>query len=499
MKISSGLIMWTLSASKYIVILMLVCGLIGSAHAEMDTPENTVKAFYGHIAKHECEQAVRLAIGYSRLRCEDIRSLSLGPVIKRAGETPNRVVLEFTVSYEQVSVPAESTCELGLSLSQHDGKWLVEFPPLTTHNCTAKESHATHKGSLVWSNQGIPAEKPANPVRDAGAAKVPPAEVKRPAVIPPLTQPTADGGKPAGLLQTWNADELKGQPGDERIIKLRPPDHTPPQRTQATEKLPNLAEVRFDSIRRVRLPDGKKLVALTFDLCEQADDRTGYDRSIVNTLREKKVAATFFAGGKWMRSHEDKTLQLMADPNFEIGNHGWTHGNLHVLKGQAMRDQIVWTQAEYERIWEILNRRAKSAGLEKQMAGIPRQPLTLRFPYGTCSAEALQAVNGLGLSAIQWDVVSGDAAPGLSPAQMARRVIQEAKPGSVIVFHGNGRGHGTAAALPAIIDGLTGKGFGFVTVSRLLDEGVPETAKACYETRPGDNLRYDQLFGGGTE
>jgi peptidoglycan/xylan/chitin deacetylase (PgdA/CDA1 family) len=65
---------------------------------------------------------------------------------------------------------------------------------------------------------------------------------------------------------------------------------------------------------------GDQPVALTFDLCEQADDVTGYDRRIVNRLRDEGVRATFFAGGKWMRSHEEKAQQLMADPRFEIGN-----------------------------------------------------------------------------------------------------------------------------------------------------------------------------------
>jgi len=33
----------------------------------------------------------------------------------------------------------------------------------------------------------------------------------------------------------------------------------------------------------------------------------------------------------------------------------------------------------------------------------------------------------------------------------------------------------------------------------LLKMGVPETASECYELSPGDNLRYDKLFGEGTE
>lgn len=305
--------------------------------------------------------------------------------------------------------------------------------------------------------------------------------------------------QPATLIGTWRPEELQGRPGDERIVQLHPPDHRPPESTQPGEALPRLDPARHDSIRRVRLPAGKKLVALTFDLCEQADDRTGYDRGVVNLLRERQVPATFFAGGKWLRSHAEQAMQLMADPLFELGNHGWTHGNLRVLKGQKMREQIVWTQAEYQILRDQLARRAQPSGLAAAMAAIPRQPRVLRFPYGTCSAESLAAVNDLGLAAIQWDVVSGDAAPGLSPDALARRVVNAVQPGSIVVFHANGRGHGTAAALPRIVGDLRARGFGFATVSGLLDAGTPEAARECYELRPGDNRRYDALFGEGTE
>ena len=317
-------------------------------------------------------------------------------------------------------------------------------------------------------------------------------------LLPP-NRATAAETKPTSLLDTWTPEELRGHSGDERIIKLRLPDLKPPRATQPSDKLPQLDARRYDSIRRVRLPENKKIVTLTFDLCEQADDITGYDQGIVNTLREQGIAATFFAGGKWMRSHPDKTLQLMADPNFEIGNHAWTHGNLRVLKGQKMLDQIVWTQAEYQRIWEILKRRAKAQNLESQMDKIPSQPHMLRFPYGTCSTESLRASNEMGLSAIQWDVVSGDAAPNAKPDELARSTLSSVRPGSIIVFHANGRGHGTAAALPGIIRGLKEKGYRFMTVSKLLDEGIPETVGECYELHPGDNRRYDVLFGEGTQ
>jgi peptidoglycan/xylan/chitin deacetylase (PgdA/CDA1 family) len=200
-----------------------------------------------------------------------------------------------------------------------------------------------------------------------------------------------------------------------------------------------------------------------------------------------------------MQSHEDKLMQLMADRLFEIGNHGWTHGNLRVLSGQKMLDQILWTQAEYARVWANLKRDADRAGLGDLMHTVPREPTLLRFPYGTCSPESLRAVNDLGLSAIQWDVVSGDPSPAVSADDLVRGVVREARPGSIVVFHANGRGRSTAAALPRIVEALKAKGFGFRTVGALLKAGTPEAFDQCYDRRPGDNRYIDARFGEGTE
>lgn len=324
-----------------------------------------------------------------------------------------------------------------------------------------------------------------------------PAPVPRPQL--PLKPPPSGANPALALLNTWSPEALRGKPGDEAIRKLKPADHSPPVQMAPATELPPLGSGLRQSIRRVRVVPGDQPVALTFDLCEQADDVTGYDRAIVNTLRDQQVHATFFAGGKWLRNHEEKAQQLMADPRFEIGNHGWTHGNLRMLSGQHMREQIVWTQAEYQRIWQRLAERAERQGLGEAMRGVPAQPNTLRFPYGTCSPESLRTVNELGLKAIQWDVVSGDAAKGQAPAVMAQRIIQQVKPGSIVVFHANGRGHGTSAALPSVVKELREKGYRFVTVSELLDQGEPQTSAECYELRPGDNRKYDALFGEGTE
>ncbi|MCP6059486.1 polysaccharide deacetylase family protein, partial [Klebsiella pneumoniae] len=75
-------------------------------------------------------------------------------------------------------------------------------------------------------------------------------------------------------------------------------------------------------------------------LCEASSEISGYDGALVDYLRAENVAATFFAGGKWLMSHAERGDQLTADHTFEMGNHTWSHANLTVRTGDAMRRQV---------------------------------------------------------------------------------------------------------------------------------------------------------------
>lgn len=350
--------------------------------------------------------------------------------------------------------------------------------------------------------QGLPPERSAagrrSPVKPA-AAKEPDTEAASAPAEPASTTSAVTVGSAAVLSALWTADQLRSRPEEARIVRQRPPDHTPPDRVSLRHPLDPLPAALTGSIRRVKPQGDAKLVALTFDLCERADDVTGYDGAIVDLLREGRVPATFYAGGRWLRTHPERALQLMADPLFEIGNHAWTHGNLRLMTGGAAEEQVVWTMAQYEILRERLVARAVAEGVSAgEIDRIPNTTLTFRFPYGVCSDETLGLVARLGLPAIQWDVISGDAVKGQSAETVRRSVVGQVKPGSIVVFHGNGRGAGTAEALPAIIRELAGRDYRFVTVSHLLSAGQPVTFGECYELRPGDNHRYDRLFGEGT-
>lgn len=297
----------------------------------------------------------------------------------------------------------------------------------------------------------------------------------------------------------WSASDLVGRPSEKATTKTGPGAYLPPpQRKVPNLMLPPLPAKYTRNIRRVNTTE--KVIALTFDIGEQNNDLAGYDGEIIDYLRANNIKATMYFGGKWMATHPERALQLIADPLFEMGNHAWTHGNMRVLTGQEAVDQILFTQAQYEVLLEELAQRRciQRNDLEAEMSRIPPAIPTFRYPYGTCSNETLRMVNDFGLPAVQWDVVSADPAKGQYAGAMVNEIMRNAKPGSIVIMHANGRGWHTGKALPSLIPKLRAKGYRFVTVSELLEMGEIVATDECYERRPGDNLHYDRIFGKGT-
>jgi peptidoglycan/xylan/chitin deacetylase (PgdA/CDA1 family) len=275
------------------------------------------------------------------------------------------------------------------------------------------------------------------------------------------------------LEKLWSPAELQG---DSPLIS----QDIPPVNPNSQTVLPPVPAQWQNSLRGVNPLRGRKVVALTFDLCETARQVSGYDAGIVNYLRAQRVKATFFAGGKWLHSHPEKANQLMADPLFEIGNHSWSHPNFRHLTPKAMEDQILRTQAQYEGLRQEIARRARAQDIDPaEMKKIPRVPLAFRFPYGACNPEALRILARLGLTAIQWDIVPGDPDKHQSAQGIAAVILHKIEPGAIIVCHANGRGWWTADALPLFIPKLKGLGYEFVTISELLQCGPAVATPDC--------------------
>ncbi len=195
-----------------------------------------------------------------------------------------------------------------------------------------------------------------------------------------------------------------------------------------------------------RLPTSDRVVALTFDACETTTP-SFFDEPALSVLREEKVPFTLFLSGAFARRNEARVRELAKDPLVGFGNHSLSHRQ-HMQR---------LSPAEVER--EVRENEALLEG----MTG--RKPMIFRFPAGNYDQRVLRQVEGMGYRVVHWDFPSGDADPAVTPERLTAWVLEKARPGSILIFHLNGRGYSTAKALPGILRGLREKGYSFVALS----------------------------------
>ena len=191
-------------------------------------------------------------------------------------------------------------------------------------------------------------------------------------------------------------------------------------------------------------------VALTFDLCPVRKG-SGYDQPLMDYLIKHRIPATFFMSGKWMAKHETEVDHLLGMGFFEVGTHGEVHAHLPMHDADEQRTEILGP------VTLLQEHYAHKATL-------------FRPPYGEYNDVTVAVVNMLGLQFIQWNIESGDPDPTLSAEQILARVAKRAKPGSIIVFHANGKGKQTRQVIEHLTtDILPQKKLRPMTVSELLN------------------------------
>jgi peptidoglycan-N-acetylglucosamine deacetylase len=202
------------------------------------------------------------------------------------------------------------------------------------------------------------------------------------------------------------------------------------------------------------------VVALTFDACATTKQANGFDRKVFEILEREHIPVTIYFTGTWAEKHPSATKQIASTDWVEVGNHSYSHSRLTLLRPDRLRAQIRYTNRILERT-------------------LGRAPLSVRPPAGAWNQDVVRAANREGMPLVLWSVVSGDAGGHVPAERIDRVVLEQAKPGSIIIFHINGRAPFTKKALPDIIAGLRAKGFRFVTVSQLLhlSDAVPIKAK----------------------
>ncbi|MEV5886150.1 polysaccharide deacetylase family protein [Streptomyces sp. NPDC052020] len=207
-----------------------------------------------------------------------------------------------------------------------------------------------------------------------------------------------------------------------------------------------------------------KTVALTFDADmtagqgprAAAGERFDNPR-LIAALRELKVPATVFMTGRWAEEYPDQARSIGRDPLFEIANHSYSH---HAFTGDCYGLPTVPAhrmRADVERAYAAF-----------RAAGVPDAKPYFRFPGGCYDQRALRAIAATGVTAVQWDVVSGDAFATDADA-VARQVLDGVRPGSVVVLHcTRSAAPVTERAVRAVVPELRRQGYRLVKVSELI-------------------------------
>lgn len=184
-----------------------------------------------------------------------------------------------------------------------------------------------------------------------------------------------------------------------------------------------------------------KVVSISFD-CAWG---TEYTDDILKALKVSDVRATWFMVEFWTEKYED-FVKKISEAGHEIGTHSSTHSYMSKQNAEEIKLELSSSAEAIEKVTE-------------------KKVELFRPPYGDYDDELIKTASELGYYTIQWDVDSLDW-KDLSAADIAMRVINGVKNGSIILMHNNGL-H-TAEAVPIILETLKNRGYSFVPIGELI-------------------------------
>ena len=185
----------------------------------------------------------------------------------------------------------------------------------------------------------------------------------------------------------------------------------------------------------------EKKVAISFDCAWGVD----YTEKLLDIMEKNDVRCTFFAVQFWVEKYPEYAAKIV-DSGHELGTHSRTHSYMSKLSKEQIIDELTTSAQAIE----------KATGQKTNL---------FRAPYGDYNNLLIDTAKELSLYTIQWDVDSLDW-KNLSGTEIALRVVNGVKNGSIILCHNNGL-H-TAEALPMIFSTLKNRGYTFVPIGELI-------------------------------
>lgn len=195
-----------------------------------------------------------------------------------------------------------------------------------------------------------------------------------------------------------------------------------------------------------RVDTTEPVVALTFD----DGPMPGRTQAILKILGDNDVKASFFLVGEAVIAHPEET-RMIIEAGHEVGNHSFTHQRMLFKSSAFIAAELQKTEAAL--------RRAGAVG-----------PIHFRPPYARKLVVLPHYLWKNDILSITWDIepeTYGRA--GKADRDIARHVIDNVKPGSIVLLHVMFKSRENSMnAVGDIIQGLKARGYRFVTVSELL-------------------------------
>lgn len=195
-------------------------------------------------------------------------------------------------------------------------------------------------------------------------------------------------------------------------------------------------------------------LALTFDACG-GPRGSGVDTALIDLLTREKIPATLFLNQRWIDANRRVVDALMANPLFELANHGTRHVPLSVTGRAAYR--IKGTASPQEVVDEV------GANQDHMTQLVGRSPRWFRSGTAYYDDVAVRIVSDLAVAPVGF-AVNGDAG-GTAPAAKVATALTGAPDRSVVLMHMNRPTGATRQGLATALPLLRQRGVQFVTLT----------------------------------
>ena len=203
-----------------------------------------------------------------------------------------------------------------------------------------------------------------------------------------------------------------------------------------------------------KVPETRKVVALTFD----DGPSPKWTPQVLDELKKANVKATFFMIGMHVKKYPDIVRRVAAEGH-EIENHTYDHRGLLEISPDDLKREILSTE---QAVTDVV--------------GV--KTVYFRPPKAWITSTEKKTITALGYRVVLWTLNSKDWVT-YNHKLIVAYLMSRVQPGDIILFHDSGGVFGTeggdrsetVSAIPCLVKKLRAKGYDFVTVKELIDDG----------------------------